>query len=86
MQISAVAPAPGRDAFGEHLKDGIKIAARQLAIGIGALHQVEKFAFAPIGALRRRGDAGRDYLLRQNVQGRGGDHQPVEFAAANSAH
>ena len=86
MQISAVAPAPGRNAFGEHLQNGIKIAACQFAIGIGALHQVEKFGFAPIRALRWRGDAGRDYLLRQDVQGRGGDHQPVEFAAANSAH
>src|SRR5713101_7945397 len=63
MEERAFPPAPSRDAFGEHVDDGVKIVPRQLAIGVRAAHEVVQIVLAP-GLARRH----RDHLLREEVE------------------
>ena len=59
--------------------DRVELAARQIAIGIGAADQREQLVFLPIA-----GGAIRDDLLRQDVERRVRDLQPVQLALTES--
>ena len=84
VQIRAAAAARRGDAFGEHGDNRIEARARQPAVGISPLHPVVKLALAaPFLALA--GAQFRDQLLRQDIQRRLRDLQPIENAAADGA-
>ena len=63
MQKRAAAAALRGDAFRKHFDDGVEIARGQIAIRIGAAHQLEQIVLVP-----RLAGCGRNDLLRQNVE------------------
>src|SRR5437764_1119679 len=78
--VAAVTGSASGDAFRKHFHEGIKIGARQIAIGIGAANQLVEIAFAPLF----RG-TGSDDLLREHVQRIRGNLQLVQLSRADAA-
>ncbi len=81
MQQRSAAASRGDDAFGKHLQNLFESLPAQVAIRIGTADQRVEIVFGEILAGRGGGD-----LLRQNVQRRARDLQPVEIGGADGAN
>ena len=65
MEKRAAAAALGADALGQHVDDGVEIAARQIGVAIRAANEREQIVLLPV-----LGGGHRDDLLRQHVERR----------------
>ena len=81
VEKRAAAAALGADALGQHVDDGVEIAARQIGVAIGAANQREQIVLLPV-----LGGCHRDDLLRQHVERRRRDQQAIELALRNRSH
>ena len=81
MQEGAAPATRCGDPFGEHFDHSIEIAPCEIAVRIGSAHKVEEFVLGPLFAGRRSDD-----LLRQNIQRRFRNFQPVQLARADRPH
>ena len=80
VNVGAAPAAPRGEALGEHLHDVVEVLAREVAVGIGAAHELVQRPFVPLFACHRRHE-----LLSQDVERAPRDDQPVEPALARGA-
>ena len=78
MQECAASAALRRDAFREHLDDGIELRARQLTVRVGAANQFVEIIFPP-----RFTSSGGNDLLREHIERPRWDLERIERARAN---
>ncbi len=78
MEISAAVSARAGNPFRQHLDNRVEIAARQVAVGIGHPDKVVELVLAKLLAGKHRND-----LLRENVERRFRDREPIQLASAN---
>ncbi len=81
VNIGAIAAALCSDAFGQHFQNCIERRPGEITVRIGAPHQGEHLILAPLF-----GGTSRHDLLRQHIQRRVRNHQPVQIALADGAH
>ncbi len=75
VHVRGAPAAAGREALREHLDDVVEVPALEIAVGVGAAHQLVQRAVVPLFARDCRYD-----LLRQDVERMPGDDQPVQLA------
>ena len=81
MEERAAAPASRRDAVGEHGHDVVEVLAREVAVGVRGAHERVQIVDHPV--FRR---TGRNELLREDVERRRRQAQPVHLARPDRAH
>src|SRR5581483_876220 len=97
VQICPTSAIARSKSLRQHLDNCVECFAREIAVRIGSLYDVEQIIFVPASTLfivvrcRRDADAmtgraDRHNLLRQNVQRLVGNHQTVQLTVSDRAH
>ena len=81
MNVRSIASSPRRNALREHFQDGIEGLTPQVAIGVRTSEQFEELVLTPLF-----GCAGSHDLLRQHIQRRLRNHEPIQIAMPDRQH